>query len=75
MRLVLCQDCLAVRRFTQPRHEGKDRCRCGGEFCGCSCCNQTADLLKHGIRDPYELAVRNVRPGFKWTARCGVGVE
>lgn len=42
---VLCQDCGHVEEYTQARHHGLEDCsRCGGDFCGCDCCNGLARL-------------------------------
>lgn len=45
---VLCQDCLRVRPYTAARHNGEDRCQCGGEFCGCEDCRLTIARLQAG---------------------------
>ena len=41
-RYVLCQDCLAVLPYTDDRHQEREFCSCGGQFCGCDACNADA---------------------------------
>ena len=38
----LCQDCLLVYRYTIARHNDEERCRCGGDLCGCLECDTEA---------------------------------
>lgn len=40
--LMLCQDCLHVRPYSEAGHFGDYRCHCGGDFCGCNSCNDFA---------------------------------
>lgn len=54
----LCQNCLRVVQYTDRRHVGEDLCICGGEFCGCSDCNNTIILLEHGFRDADDLGLQ-----------------
>ena len=39
---ILCMACLGVEKFTDEKHEGNVNCHCGGEFCGCSGCEDEA---------------------------------
>lgn len=55
--LMLCQDCLHVRPYCESGHFGDYRCHCGGDFCGCTSCNdfahgQGADFEKRQALDP-----------------------
>ena len=72
---VLCQDCLAVRSYTDRRHLGIDRCNargnCGGEFCGCYACQETARDLKNGIRDGKALGL-SIERVYSWSAKRGI---
>ena len=47
--LMLCQDCLQVRPYSESAHFGEWRCHCGGDFCGCNSCNDFA--LGKGFTD------------------------
>ena len=68
---VLCQNCLRVRSFTVRRHQGIDRCFCGGEFCGCDDCQRVSRLLKKRVRDGQELGlILDVIE--KWTSKRGI---
>lgn len=67
---MLCQDCLRVRPFTQNGHEGRERCECGGTFCGCADCEFTAELLMTGERDRYVLGLSTKI--VNWTAKDGI---
>lgn len=40
--LMLCQDCLQVRPYSESAHFGEWSCECGGDFCGCNSCNDFA---------------------------------
>lgn len=66
---VLCQDCLRLRSFTDDRHSGKERCFCGGEFCGCDACQYVGRLLRKGIRTA-DLLMTNFDIG-RWSAKRG----
>lgn len=72
---VLCQNCLAVRSYTDRRHLGIDRCNargnCGGEFCGCFACRETARDLKKGVRDAHALGLVGDDLDF-WNAKRGI---
>ena len=35
---VVCQDCMKTAPYSQAKHLGKEKCQCGGEFCGCINC-------------------------------------
>ncbi len=41
-KFVLCQDCLKVSIFSVARHNEDELCACGGQYCGCSGCDQQA---------------------------------
>ena len=72
---VLCQNCLAVRSYTDCRHLRIDRCNargnCGGEFCGCFACRETARDLKKGVRDARALGLVGDDLDF-WNAKRGI---
>lgn len=38
--LVICQDCGDAQPFSVARHDGDELCDCGGDYCGCLCCNE-----------------------------------
>lgn len=40
--VVLCQDCLAISPYTDKKHMNEEDCKCGGEWCGCGFCQDTA---------------------------------
>ena len=40
---VLCQDCEQVLPYTLERHQEKELCACGGQFCGCTECSRQAE--------------------------------
>lgn len=46
LKLVLCQDCLAIKPYTIARHDSEEPCECGGYFCGCKGCNDHANELQ-----------------------------
>jgi len=39
----LCQDCLKVYPYSDARHNEDEFCSCGGQLCGCSDCDHTAN--------------------------------
>lgn len=54
--LMLCQDCLHVRPYSEDGHFGDYKCDCGGDFCGCNSCNDFAygkgdDFVKRYAQD------------------------
>ena len=55
---VLCQDCLKVKGFSIERHNGEERCECGGDFCGCESCIETIKGLMAGKRSADELGIQ-----------------
>jgi len=69
--LMLCQDCLHVRPYSEAGHFGDYRCDCGGDFCGCTSCNdfahgQGADFEK---RQALEATSEKPEPVRSPTAR------
>lgn len=74
--LVLCQDCLKQKTYTAERHVGDEVCECGGDFCGCSSCNETLQALKAGKRTKEELGTQsdvlswNENQGIKAPIEC-----
>lgn len=70
MRIALCQDCLKVKPYSTKRHLGEELCECGGEFCGCSGCVDTAKKLRRGKRKAWELGTRvDIE---KWCPETGI---
>nr|DAU73754.1 MAG TPA: hypothetical protein [Inoviridae sp.] len=64
--LMLCQDCLHVRPYCESGHFGDHRCDCGGDFCGCTSCNdfahgQGADFEKRQALEPTNEKPEPVR--------------
>lgn len=69
---MLCQDCLRVIPYDQEGHEGKYKCQCGGDLCGCSYCNHTITLLMSGELRSSELDLLPGIPDLKsWNAEDG----
>ncbi len=46
--LCLCQDCLMIASYSDERHDGIQPCKCGGDYCGCSYCQDFISTLFHG---------------------------
>lgn len=63
--LVLCQDCLAVKEYTDARHINEEKCECGGDFCGCYGCNKEAEEIKEKKGHVAQSAIMQ-------NSRCGV---
>ncbi|MCD9491050.1 hypothetical protein GLP30_09585 [Photobacterium phosphoreum] len=68
--LVLCQDCLKQKIYTTERHVGDELCECGGDFCGCSSCNETLQALKAGKRTKEEVGTQS--DVLSWNENQGV---
>ncbi len=49
-KIVLCQDCLAVSLYSDAKHNEDEFCACGGQWCGCEDCQETAMRLRNGER-------------------------
>lgn len=43
--IVLCCSCLAIAEFTIAKHNEEEFCKCGGQWCGCSFCQDEAKKL------------------------------
>ena len=69
---VLCQDCLRILCFSHDLHVGKQKCVCGGDFCGCPSCNSTVQLLFKGFLTSEALHIRHDLAS--WTPENG-GVD
>lgn len=69
---VLCQDCLRVLAYTDDRHNGVERCPCGGQLCGCNACCDTIASLQRGERGPIAGLKCHV---VSWTPEHGAEVQ
>jgi hypothetical protein len=77
--LVLCQGCLAVSEYTDAKNNDEEFCSCGEQWCGCADCNETAQQLIRGERDPKNLGylrgawlVENPDPLRFWCEETGI---
>ncbi len=71
INIVLCQDCLAIAPYTNARHQEREFCVCGGQWCGCASCNETAAKLLSGVRDGQELGLVETGKLKNWDASNG----
>ncbi len=69
--VVLCQDCLCVRPFSDARHMAEERCECGGEFCGCLHCECGVAMLRGGIRSGLALDLEDPADLAFWCEETG----
>ncbi|WFC62639.1 hypothetical protein EWH21_13230 [Pseudomonas sp. REST10] len=60
--LMLCQDCLHVRPYSEAGHFGDYRCDCGGDFCGCNSCNDFAHGQGADFEKRQALEAANEKP-------------
>lgn len=60
--LMLCQDCLQVRPYCESGHFGDYRCDCGGDFCGCTSCNDFAHGQGADFAKRQALEAANEKP-------------
>lgn len=60
--LMLCQDCLQVRPYCEFGHFGYYRCDCGGDFCGCTSCNDFAHGQGADFAKRQALEAANEKP-------------
>lgn len=68
--VVLCNDCLRIAPYSEARHAGDEMCICGGEFCGCGSCVDTAARLVAGERRADQLGV--IADVGYWSADQGI---
>ena len=69
--VVLCQECLCVRPYTDARHMAEERCDCGGEFCGCLYCECGVAILRAGIRSGAALGLTDKGDLAFWCEETG----
>jgi len=60
--LMLCQDCLQVRPYSESGHFGDYQCDCGGDFCGCNSCNDFAHGQGADFEKRQALEAANEKP-------------
>jgi hypothetical protein len=56
---MLCNNCLKVRDFEQAADAGEVLCECGGDWCGCHVCIETANKLNQGLRKKRDTLLLN----------------
>lgn len=71
IKFMMCQDCLKVMDFDAKGHNEEYFCSCGGQLCGCSSCNDSANLLLNGVRDSSKLGLR-IKGKISWTKELGI---
>lgn len=70
---VLCQACLRIDIYSHAKHTELEFCQCGGQWCGCEDCNDTANQLLRGERDHKALALQ--RPITHWSPVTGIEMK
>lgn len=58
---MLCQSCGIVFCYKPIAHAGIDLCICGGEFCACPLCSDTARKVMRAHRAVDEANKSNLR--------------
>lgn len=69
-QIVLCQACLRISPYSVEKHNSEELCVCGGDFCGCDGCIETAQKLLAGERRAAQLGTFN--DVGQWTAEQGL---
>ncbi|MFQ2050982.1 hypothetical protein ACK34J_18775 [Aeromonas veronii] len=70
---VLCQDCLRIAIYAKEKHCEQEFCQCGGQWCGCAGCNDTATQLLRGNRDYNSLGLQV--PIANWSPVTGIEMK
>ena len=69
---MLCQNCLRVSDYDPAGHNEEYFCKCGGQWCGCDSCNDTAEQLNNGERDSKKLYLQGDHEIIEWSKEDGI---